>query len=65
MLRCDQVGLELSDAIDGEAPRLRVWAIRLHLLMCAKCRRMEQSLRRTRELLADLGSEPPEVGEHR
>jgi predicted anti-sigma-YlaC factor YlaD len=58
MLRCDQVARELSDAIDGEAPRARRLLIRLHLLVCGKCRRMETALRRTRELLGRLADEP-------
>ncbi len=61
MLRCDQVGRELSDAIDGEAPPMRIWMIRMHVLMCQKCRRMDRSLRRTRRLLARMAEEPVQL----
>ena len=49
-----------SDQLDGE--RLSWWrrlAMRLHLSICAPCRRVQRSLEATRDALRDLRDRDP------
>jgi len=44
MLNCRQISERASRFVDGELGRREWLAVRLHLLMCAKCRRFVQQL---------------------
>ncbi|WP_331352396.1 hypothetical protein [Cellvibrio sp. UBA7671] len=48
MLSCKQVATIASDYLDKSTPLK--WQIRLHLLMCANCRRFVRHMKITREL---------------
>lgn len=54
MFACDEVALRLGDWLDGELAPVTRLQVRLHLVLCARCRAMERSLRRTVRLLRDL-----------
>lgn len=45
MLTCREVTQDASDYLDHELPWRRRLAVRLHLLMCTKCRRLVHHLR--------------------
>jgi hypothetical protein len=45
-LRCREATALLSASQDGELGRLDRWALRLHLLICAPCRRYRRQLRK-------------------
>ncbi|MDD9935680.1 MAG: zf-HC2 domain-containing protein [Myxococcales bacterium] len=60
---CEEVAVQLSDALDREVGWWERTAIRLHLLMCAPCSRMRRSLERTVGALRALGQEPGVAGE--
>ncbi|MFU8820909.1 MAG: zf-HC2 domain-containing protein [Gammaproteobacteria bacterium] len=45
MLTCREVTRHASDYLDRELPWRRRLAVRLHLLMCTKCRRLVHHLR--------------------
>lgn len=62
MLGCDEVERLLSDYEDGALPYRKLVAIRLHLMMCRKCRSLERSLRGTLGVLRALRDEPVEGG---
>jgi hypothetical protein len=57
MLNCKQVATLASDYLDNNTS-LR-WQIRLHLLMCANCRRFIRHLRITREVGARMAINEP------
>lgn len=57
MLSCKQVAGLASDYLDNNTPLK--WQIRLHLLMCANCRRFVKHLDITRKVSATLAAEPP------
>jgi hypothetical protein len=52
MLNCKQVATLASDYLDNATPLK--WQIRLHLLMCANCRRFIRHLKITREVSARM-----------
>lgn len=45
MLNCKQIAQQASDYLDQESSTGLTWQIRLHLLMCANCRRFVRHLR--------------------
>jgi hypothetical protein len=57
MLTCSQHRRVLSDELDGELRGPRRWALRLHLLICPRCRRVDASLRQTVSVLHAMGPE--------
>lgn len=57
MLSCKQVAGLASDYLDNNTPLK--WQIRLHLLMCANCRRFVKHLDITRKVSASLAAEVP------
>lgn len=48
MLSCKQVATIASDYLDNSTPLK--WQMRMHLLMCANCRRFVRHLKITREI---------------
>jgi len=48
MLSCKQVATVASDYLDNNTPLK--WQIRLHLLMCANCRRFVRHLKITQQV---------------
>jgi len=52
MLNCKQVATLASDYLDNDTPLK--WKIRLHLLMCANCRRFIRHLKITKEVSAQM-----------
>lgn len=62
MPTCRVVRRLLSDAADHQLPWWASAMVRLHLALCAPCRSVDASLRRTLEALAALGGPGPEPG---
>ena len=57
MLSCKQVAALASDYLDNKPPGDNAslkWQMRVHLLMCANCRRFARHLKITREISANL-----------
>ncbi len=52
MLSCKQVATIASDYLDNNTPLK--WQIRLHLLMCANCRRFIRHLKITQQVGAKI-----------
>lgn len=52
MLKCQGVARHASEYLDHNADGRLRWQIRLHLLMCHKCRRFVRHLRITRQVVA-------------
>jgi hypothetical protein len=52
MLSCKQVATIASDYLDNNTPLK--WQIRLHLLMCANCRRFVRHLKITQQVSTRL-----------
>lgn len=52
MLSCKQVAAVASDYLDNNTPLK--WQIRMHLLMCANCRRFVRHLHITRDVSAKI-----------
>lgn len=52
MLSCKQVAAVASDYLDNNTPLK--WQIRLHLLMCANCRRFVRHLKIMRDISAKI-----------
>lgn len=59
MLSCKQVAAIASDYLDNNTPLK--WQIRLHLLMCANCRRFVRHLKITRDISAKIVGEDASV----
>jgi hypothetical protein len=57
MLNCKQVATLAGDYLDNNTSLK--WQIRLHLLMCANCRRFIRHLRITREVGARMAINEP------
>ena len=57
MLNCKQVATLASDYLDEVTPLK--WQIRLHLLMCANCRRFIRHLKITQEVGARMAINKP------
>jgi hypothetical protein len=56
---CKRAHEHMSDAVDGELPWWRRWVLRVHLLLCAPCRRSDERLREAVDTLASLRDVPP------
>lgn len=54
MLSCKQVASIASDYLDNSSPLK--WQMRLHLLMCANCRRFVRHLKITQQFSARMTS---------
>lgn len=65
MMSCRQVTELASLYVDRNLPIAKRMAIRMHVAMCAHCRRFVRQLRATLELLRTLGepSEPAVVSD--
>ena len=63
MLGCDEVERQLSDYEDGDLALSRRLAIKLHLMMCRRCRSLERSLRGTLGVLHALRDEDGGAGD--
>lgn len=50
MLNCKQVATLASQYLDQEAPTPLKWKIRMHLMMCANCRRFMRHLKITQTM---------------
>jgi len=62
MLSCKQVANLASQILDADAGASLKWQMRLHLLMCANCRRFVRHLRITQKLVPQMVEQvPPEV----
>jgi hypothetical protein len=59
MLSCKQVANLASEYLDNNTPLK--WQIRLHLMMCANCRRFVKHLDITRKVSAGLTSEKTSI----
>ncbi len=57
MLSCKQVATIASDYLDNSTPLK--WQIRLHLLMCANCRRFVRHLKITRQVSTQMVADKP------
>jgi predicted anti-sigma-YlaC factor YlaD len=57
MLNCKQVAQLASDYLDQESSIRLTWQIRMHLLMCANCRRFVRHLRITRNIAGKIESD--------
>lgn len=55
MLNCKQVATLASDYLDNDTPIK--WQMRLHLMMCANCRRFVRHLKVTKKVSAHMVSE--------
>lgn len=54
LLNCKQVAQLASDYLDKESSSTLTWKIRLHLLMCANCRRFVRHLRITQQIAGNM-----------
>jgi anti-sigma factor RsiW len=65
MMSCREVTELASQYVDRELPIAKRMAIRMHVAMCAHCRRFVRQLRATVELLRTLGepTRPVVVGD--
>jgi predicted anti-sigma-YlaC factor YlaD len=65
MMSCREVTELASQYVDRDLPIAKRMAIRMHVAMCAHCRRFVRQLRATLELLHTIGkpSEPAVVGD--
>jgi hypothetical protein len=52
MLSCKQVTIIASDYLENNTPLK--WQIKMHLMMCANCRRFARHLKITREMSAQV-----------
>lgn len=59
MLSCKQVAAVASDYLDNNTPLK--WQIRLHLFMCANCRRFVRHLKITRDIGAKTAAQEANV----
>lgn len=58
MLKCRDVAARASDYLDKQLDAKISFQMRLHLLMCAHCRRFVRQLKLTRNLTQQLVIEP-------
>ncbi|WP_323814499.1 zf-HC2 domain-containing protein [Cellvibrio sp. NN19] len=54
MLSCKQVATLASQYLDQETPTPLKWKIRMHLMMCANCRRFMRHLKITQTMAKDI-----------
>lgn len=59
MLSCKQVAHLASQILDQDAKTSLKWQMRLHLLMCANCRRFVRHLRITQALVPKIVARAP------
>lgn len=55
MLSCRELAESASAYLDGELPAWRRLMVRLHVWMCAHCRRYVEQVRAVKEMLAAYG----------
>lgn len=58
MLNCKQVASLASDYLDNNSTTVLNWKIRMHLMMCAHCRRFYRQLKVTNKVARSALSEP-------
>lgn len=51
LLTCQQVATLASDYLDNQADRKLTFKIRVHLMMCANCRRFVKHLKLTKDVV--------------
>ena len=51
IISCKDASRYVSQAQDGQLSAFSRWALRMHLKVCAKCRRFEQQLRFMRKAI--------------
>lgn len=56
MLSCKEVAQVASDYLEQNTPGKLNWQIRLHLLMCANCRRFMRHLRITTQVASQIAA---------
>ncbi len=61
MLSCQQVATLASDYLDKNTHGSLKWQMRMHLMMCANCRRFMRHLKITQQLAAGMAQQSPEV----
>lgn len=61
MLSCKQVATLASDYLDKNTDSKLRWKIRVHLMMCANCRRFMRHLKITQQVAAGMEQQPVEV----
>lgn len=58
MLNCKQVAQRASDYLDRESGTMLTWQMRIHLMMCANCRRFIRHLRIAKTVAGQIRTEP-------
>ncbi len=61
MLKCKDVAILASEYLDKETNAPVHWKIRMHLMMCANCRRFMRHLKITRTLSQKLELTSPAI----
>jgi len=61
MLNCKQVATQASDYLDKHTGATLQWKIRLHLMMCANCRRFMRHLKITKDVAATMAKKSTTV----
>lgn len=61
MLSCKQVATLASDYLDKNTNSSLKWQMRVHLMMCANCRRFMRHLKITQQVAAGMAQQPAEV----
>lgn len=51
---CEQASRLVSESLDRELTASERWAVRMHLFVCAPCRKVTKQLRQMRKALTDL-----------
>lgn len=51
---CEQASQLMSEALDRQLTASERWAVRMHLFVCAPCRKALKQLRQIRQALTDL-----------
>lgn len=54
MLNCKQVAQLASDYLDQESSTTLTWQMRIHLVMCANCRRFVRHLRIAKTIASQI-----------
>lgn len=61
MLSCQQVATLASDYLDKNTNGALKWQMRMHLMMCANCRRFMRHLKITQQVAAGMAQQSVEV----
>ena len=61
MLSCKQVATMASDYLDKNTDAKLQWKIRLHLMVCANCRRFIRHLKITQQVAPGMAQQSAEV----